>query len=50
MTDLVYVTNRSDKALTFVYAFKNYELPVGKSVQIPLKAAKEVFGHGDVNK
>jgi hypothetical protein len=50
MTDLVHVTNRSDKALTFVYAFKSYELPVGKSVQIPLKAAKEVFGHGDVNK
>lgn len=50
MTDFVYVTNRSDKALSFVYAYKNYEFPVGKSVQIPVDAAQHIFGHGDVNK
>lgn len=50
MTELVYVTNHSDKKLDFVYAYENYEFPVGKTVALSPKAAKHIFGYGDKDK
>jgi len=50
MTEVVYVTNNSDKDLNFEYHFVGIEFPVGKTVEIPLQTAKHVLGYGDDNK
>ena len=50
MSELVYVTNKSGKKLEMSYAYKMYEFPVDETVQVPLEAAKHIFGHGVVNK
>jgi hypothetical protein len=50
MTELVYVTNKSDKDLNFEYNFVGIEFPVGKTVEIPLQTAKHVLGYGDDDK
>jgi hypothetical protein len=49
MTTL-FVTNNWDKTIEFDYAFKLYQFPVGKSVEIPEGAARHLFGHGDADK
>jgi hypothetical protein len=50
MTDLVYVTNNSDKELVSEYSYKEYKFPVGKTVEVPLKAAQHILGYGQENK
>ena len=46
----VYVTNKSDKALTVSYCFKNYSFPVGETVEVEEGLARHIFGYGDDNK
>ena len=50
MTEVVYVTNNSDKDFSFEYNFVGIEFPVGKTVEIPLKTAQHVLGYGDDDK
>jgi len=50
MTEVVYVTNNSNKDLNFEYNFVAIEFPVGKTVEIPLQTAKHVLGYGDNDK
>ena len=50
MTEVVYVTNNSNKDLNFEYNFVGIEFPVGKTVEIPLQTAKHVLGYGDDDK
>lgn len=50
MTEQVYVTNNSDKALVVSFEFKNVDFPVGESVQVSVQAARHIFGYGDENK
>ena len=47
---VVYVTNRSSDRLAVMYAYKELEFPVGKSVEIPLEAAQYIFGYGKDDK
>jgi len=48
--ETVYVTNNSGKTLVADYAFKNYEFPVGETVQLAVDAARHIFGFGVNNK
>jgi len=50
MTELVYVTNNSDKELVSEYSYTEYKFPVGKTVAVPHNAAKHIFGYGQENK
>ena len=50
MSDLVFVTNNSDKKLTAQYAYEEYKFPVGETVGLSPEAAKHIFGYGDSNK
>ena len=50
MSETVFVTNNSDAKLVFTYEYKPIEFPIGKSVEIPLRAAKFIFGHGVTDK
>ena len=45
-----FVTNTWDKPISFDYAFKLYEFPVGKTVEIPEEAARHLFGYGQEDK
>mgnify|MGYP006269898395 FL=1 len=49
MTTL-YVTNKWEKPITFDYAFKLYEFPVGVTVEAPAEAVRHIFGYGDEDK
>lgn len=46
----VFVTNRSDQELEDGYAGTRYKFAPGKTVEIPVEAAKHIFGHGDEDK
>jgi hypothetical protein len=46
MSELIYVTNHSDKELVMDYSYENYVFPVGKTVALSDKAAKHIFGYG----
>ena len=50
MTEKVFVTNNSDKDISFEYKFVGYSFPVGKTVKIPKEAAKHMLGYEDENK
>ena len=50
MSELVYITNNSDKKLTAEYAYKEYTFQVGETVELPIQAARHIFGYGDNNK
>lgn len=50
MSELVFVTNNSDKKLTAQYAYEEYNFPVGATVGLSPEAAKHIFGYGDNNK
>jgi hypothetical protein len=50
MTEIVYVTNNSDKDISFEYNFVGIELPVGKTVKMPIQAARHVLGYEDDDK
>ena len=50
MTETVFVTNRTDTALTDGYGGIFYEFLKGKPVEVPVHVAKHVFGYGAENK
>lgn len=50
MTELVYVTNPLHRDLYGEYNFVGYTFPVGKTVEVPLAAAKHILGYGDDDK
>ena len=50
MTELVYVTNKTDKELNVSFEFKQLQFPVGKTVQISVQAARQVLGYGQQDK
>ena len=50
MTDLVYVTNNTDKDLYAEYNYVGYEFPVGKTVELTVPAAMHMLGYGDEDK
>lgn len=50
MTELVYVTNKSDKDLYAEYNYVGYNFPVGKTVEISVAAARHMLGYGDEDK
>lgn len=50
MSELVFVTNNSEKKLTAEYAFEEYNFPVGVAVALSPQAARHIFGYGDNNK
>ena len=50
MTETVFVTNRSETALTDGYGGIFYEFLKGKPVEVPVHVAKHVFGYGAENK
>lgn len=50
MTNLVYVTNKTDKPLVVDYGCQDIHFPPGKSVQISLAAARHIFGYQHENK
>jgi len=50
MSETVFVTNNSEKKLEADFSYKRYVLPVGETVEIPMDAARHVFGYGDNNK
>ena len=50
MSDLVFVTNNSEKKLVAEYAYEEFVFPQGVTVKISHQAAKHIFGYGDNNK
>ena len=50
MSEVVFVTNNSDKKLVAEFAYQKYEFPVKQTKEIPVLAAKHIFGFGDDNK
>jgi hypothetical protein len=50
MTELVYVTNKSDKDLYAEYNYVGYDFPVGKTVELTVSAARHMLGYGDEDK
>ena len=50
MTETVFVTNRTDTALTDGYGGIFYEFLKGKPVEVPVHVAKHVFGYVAENK
>jgi hypothetical protein len=50
MIEEVYVTNNSDKDLYSEYNFVGFDFPVGKTVKVPVSAARHMLGYGDENK
>jgi hypothetical protein len=50
MSEVVYVTNRSDKKLVADFSYQKYEFPVNETKEISVLAAKHIFGFGDNNK
>ena len=50
MSETLFVTNNSDAELVFTYEYKPIVFPIGKSVEVPARAAKFIFGHGEVDK
>ena len=41
----VYVTNKWDKPITFSFEYVWYTFPVGETVEVPLEAARHIFGY-----
>jgi len=50
MTELVYVTNNTNKDLYAEYNFVGYDFPVGNTVEITVPAARHMLGYGDEDK
>jgi len=50
MTELVYVTNNTDKDLYSEYNYVGYEFPIGKTVELTVPAARHMLGYGDKDK
>jgi hypothetical protein len=41
----VYVTNKWDRPITFSFEYVWYTFPVGETVEVPLEAARHIFGY-----
>ena len=50
MSEQVFVTNNSGQPLVVEFNYKDITFPVGESVEIPVNAAKHIFGFGAENK
>lgn len=50
MTQTVFVTNRWERDIAFTYAFKPYLFPLGETVEVPMEAARHIFGYGEQDK
>jgi len=50
MTELVYVTNNTNKDLYAEYNYVGYHFPVGKTVELTVSAARHMIGYGDEDK
>jgi len=50
MTELVYVTNNTNKDLYAEYNYVGYDFPVGKTVELTVPAARHMVGYGDEDK
>ena len=50
MSETVFVTNKSGVKLEMSYAYKMYVFPVDKTVEVPLEAARHIFGHEAADK
>jgi hypothetical protein len=50
MTELVYVTNNTNKDLYAEYNYVGYDFPVGKTVELTAPAARHMVGYGDEDK
>ena len=50
MSEQVFVTNNSGQPLVVEFNYKDITFPVGESVEIPVSAAKHIFGFGVENK
>jgi hypothetical protein len=50
MTELVYVTNNTNKDLYAEYNYVGYDFPVGKTVELTVSAARHMIGYGDEDK
>ena len=46
----IYVTNRWNKPVVMSYCFVLYEFPVGLTVEVPLDAARHIFGFDEDDK
>jgi hypothetical protein len=46
----MYVTNRWNKPVVMSYCFVSYEFPVGQTVEVPLDAARHIFGFDEDDK
>lgn len=50
MTELVYVTNNTNKDLYAEYNYVGYDFPVGKTVELTVPAARHMVGYEDEDK
>ena len=50
MIEQVFVTNNSGQPLVVEFSYKEITFPAGESVEIPVNAAKHIFGFGAENK
>ena len=50
MTELVYVTNHTDKDLYAEYNYVGYDFPIGKTVELTVPAARHMLGYEDEDK
>lgn len=48
--DTIFVTNNGDFSFEDGFAGKRYQFSVGSTVEIPLLAAKHIFGYGEQDK
>lgn len=46
----IYVTNRWNKPVVMSYCFVTYEFPVNQTVEVPLDAARHIFGFDEDDK
>ena len=50
MSEQVFVTNNSGQKLVAEFNYRDYEFPVDETVEVPVNAAKHIFGFGAENK
>jgi len=46
MSELLYVTNKTDKKIETKYNFETYTFPVNNTVAVSPEAARHIFGYG----
>lgn len=50
MSEIVYVTNNSEKRLIADFQYEQFEFPQSKTVQLSAEAATHIFGYGKQDK